>query len=112
MAGPADPLAELKIIAGIKFDRERHRLAAVKEELSRLEAERKALSKQIVDIADAPETSPEALINAYAYLNALSTKAKHLDAARWQASQRTQVQRDRIKTALAAKIRVDGMSDE
>ncbi len=112
MADQPDQLAELKQIADIKFDRERHRLAAVKEELSRLEAERKALNKKIIDLADAKETSPAALINAQAYLNALGNKAKSLDAARQQASERTQAQRDRIKIALASKIRVDGMSEE
>lgn len=107
-----DPFAELKKIAEIKVDRERHRLAAAKAEQSRLEDERRALHKQIDDLQDAKETNPASLINAYAYLESLSSKARQLDADRAAASQRTQAQREKIKHALASKIRVDGMDAE
>lgn len=111
MADQTDQLAELKKIAEMKFDRERHRLAAVNEELSRLEAERKALQKKVVDLADAKESDPAAFINTYAYLDSLAVKAKQLDAARKEANQRTEAQRERIRTALASKIRIDGMDE-
>ncbi|GEM_PF-2203520 len=112
MADQPDPLAELKKIADMKFDRERHRLAAVHDELARLEAERKALQKQVVGLAQATESDPAAFINAYAYLNALAAKGKQIDAARQEAHQRTEAQREKIRTALASKIRVDGMRED
>ena len=112
MAAPTDPLAELKKIADIKFDRERHRLTAINEELTKLDNERKALRKQIVDLANARETSPAALINTQYYLQTLSEKSRQLDEARLQASQRTEAQRQKIRTALASKIRVDDMGEK
>ena len=110
MADPqADEIKQLKQIAEIKFDRERHRLAAVKEELTRLEEERRSLRKEIVSIHDARETDPASLINAQAYLGSLSNKAKRIDAERHKASERTNAQREKIKKALAAKIRIEDL---
>ena len=107
-----DPLIELKKIAEIMVDRERHRLAAVKDELSRVDRERGALKQQIVNVQGADETDPAALINAQAYLDALSQKSRRLDAERLQASMRTEEQRQKIRTALASKIRIDSMGEK
>lgn len=106
-----DELAELKKIAKIRVDRERHRLAAIKDEVARLDAEKQALKSQIVELHEAQETSPAALINAQAYLNSLSNKARELEGKRLHASERTKQQREKIKSALASKIRIDGMDD-
>lgn len=111
MADPqAEEIKKLKQIAEIKFDRERHRLAAVKDELTRLEDERRTLRQEIAGIEEAKETDPASLINAQAYLGALSGKAKRLDAERRIASERTNAQREKIKKALAAKIRIEDLS--
>lgn len=106
-----DPLTELKEIAKIRVDKERHQLAALRDDAARLEQERHAVRKQVKDISEGKETSPEALMNAYAYLDSLSRKAQRLDAERHEANARTQAQKEKIKTALASKIRVDGMSE-
>lgn len=102
-------LAELKKIAEIRVDRERHRLAAIKDEVARLDAEKKALKSQIRDLHEAEETSPIALMNAQAYLDSLSSKARQLETKRAQASERTKAQREKIKSALASKIQIDSM---
>lgn len=107
-----DPLQELKKIAKIRVDKERHKLAAIRDQAARLEQERQAIRKQINDIGEGKETSPEALMNAFAYLDTLAKKAQRLDAERHQANERTQAQRERIKAALASKIRVDGMGEK
>ncbi|WP_428408194.1 hypothetical protein [Hyphococcus sp.] len=111
MATPTEQLKELKKIAQIRFDKERHQLTAINEEMARLEAEKKAVRKQITDITGGQETSPASLMNAYAYLDALTRKAERLDAERREAHERTEAQREKIKTALASKIRVDGMEE-
>ncbi len=110
MADPqTEELKQLKKIAEIKFDRERHRLSAVKEELTRLEEKRRNLRSEIVGVQDAKEADPAALINAQAYLQALSKKAQRIDAERHMASERTNAQREKIKKALAAKIRIEDL---
>ena len=111
MATPTEQLKELKKIAQISFDKERHQLTAINEEIARLDQERKALKKQIKDISSGEQASPASLMNAYAYLDALTRKAELLDAERHEAYERTQAQREKIKTALASKIRVDGMDE-
>ena len=111
MATPTEQLKELKKIAQMRFDKERHQLAAHNEEMARLEAERKAVRKQIVDLSEGNETSPASLVNAYAYLDALTRKAERLDAERQEAHDRTEAQREKIKSALASKIRVEGMDE-
>ena len=107
-----DPLQELKKIAKIRVDKERHKLVAIRDQAARLDEDRQAIRKQITDISEGKETSPEALMNAFAYLDALAKKAQRLDAERHQANERTQAQREKIKTALASKIRVDGMGEK
>ena len=107
----AKQIEELKKIAKIRVDKERHQLAAMRDESAKLEKETQAVRKQMRDISEGKETSPEALMNAYAYLDALSLKAKRLDAERQEASERTRAQREKIKAALASKIRVDGMGE-
>lgn len=104
-----EALAELKKIAKIRVDRERLQLAAIKDELSRLDAERKALKNQIHDLHDADEASLAALMNAQAYLDSLSRKAKQIEHERSEAHERTHAQKEKIKKALASKIRIDGM---
>ncbi|MEO1135387.1 MAG: hypothetical protein AAFW68_02110 [Pseudomonadota bacterium] len=104
-----DELAELKKIAKIRVDHERHRLAAIKEEAARLDAEKQTLKSQIIELHEAEETSPAALINAQAYLNSLSNKARDIEDKRLHARERTKQQREKIKSALASKIRIDGM---
>ncbi|WP_375207648.1 hypothetical protein [Hyphococcus sp.] len=111
MATPTEQLKELKKIAQIRFDKERHQLTAINEEIARLDQERKALKKQIKDISSGEQASPASLMNAYAYLDALTRKAELLDAERHEAYERTQAQREKIKTALASKIRVEGMDE-
>lgn len=111
MATPTEQLKELKKIAQIRFDKERHQLTAINEEIARLDQERKALKKQIKDISSGEQASPASLMNAYAYLDALTRKAELLDAERQEAYERTQAQREKIKTALASKIRVEGMDE-
>ena len=111
MATPTEQLKELKKIAQIRFDKERHQLTAINEEIARHDQERKALKKQIKDISSGEQASPASLMNAYAYLDALTRKAELLDAERHEAYERTQAQREKIKTALASKIRVDGMDE-
>lgn len=102
-------LAELKKIAAIKVDREKHQLSTIKDELAQLSDERKALQNRMGSIAETSETEPAALINAQSYLDALSNHARHLDEAQREAHNRTEAQRERIKQALASKIRIDGM---
>ncbi len=104
-------IEELKMIAKIRVDKERHQLAAMRDEANRLEKEKQAVNRQILDISEGKDTSPEALLNAYAYLDALSQKARRLEAERLAASERTKAQREKIKAALASKIRVDSMSE-
>ncbi len=111
MATPTEQLKELKKIAQIRFDKERHQLTAINEEMARLESEKKAVRKQIAELTGGQETSPASLMNAYAYLDSLTRKAERLDAERRDAHQRTEAQREKIKTALASKIRVDGMDE-
>ena len=82
MATPTEQLKELKKIAQIRFDKERHQLTAINEEIARLDQERKALKKQIKDISSGEQASPASLMNAYAYLDALTRKAELLDAER------------------------------
>jgi len=111
MATPTDQLKELKKIAQIRFDKERHKLSAINDEINRLEAERKAVRKKMTDLTGGNEASPASLMNAYAYLDALSKKADLLEAGRQEARERTKAQREKIKTALASKIRVDDMEN-
>ncbi len=111
MTTPTDQLKELKKIAQIRFDKERHKLAAINDEMARLEAERKAVRKQMTDLTSGKDATPASLMNAYAYLDSLSQKADRLAAERLEASERTKAQREKIKTALASKIRVDGMDE-
>lgn len=108
----ADPLIELKKIAALKFDRERHRLAAIKDELSQLEEERQQLDKKMNALSGEKESNPASLINAFAYLHALTDKAGQIDREREEAHQRTLQQRQKIKEALASKIRVDDMGED
>ena len=112
MATPTDQLKELKKIAEMRFDRERHKLAAMNEEAAQIESEQRAVRKQIVDLTESKENSPSSLMNAYAYLDALAKKSERLIAERREASLRTEAQREKIKTALASKIRVDGMGED
>lgn len=105
-------LRELKKIANLIVDRERHRLAAVKEELSRVDEAQDALKQQIAELANAKEADPLAMLNAQAYLEGLSGKARQLTHERHHASERTKAQREKIKTALASKIRIDGMEPD
>jgi len=111
MTTPTEQLKELKKIAQIRFDKERHKLAAINDEIARLETERVAVRKQMTDLTEGKESSPASLMNAYAYLDALSRKADRLEAERQEVSERTQAQREKIKTALASKIRIDGMEE-
>jgi flagellar biosynthesis chaperone FliJ len=110
--GPNDKLkqlAELKKIAAIKVDREKHQLSTIKDELAQLAEERKALQNRMGSVAETRESEPAALINAQSYLDALSNHARHLGEAQREAHNRTEAQRERIKQALASKIRIDGM---
>ena len=111
MATPAEQLKELKKIAQMRFDKERHQLAAHHEEMARLNAERNTLRKQISDLTNGTETSAASLVNAYAYLDSLTRKAERLEAEQQEATDRTQEQREKIKSALASKIRVEGMEE-
>ena len=111
MSKPTDQLKELKQIAQIRFDKERHQLASINDEINRIDSEKKALSKQINDLTQVPEASPSSLMNAYAYLDALTRKADQLELDRSEASERTKAQREKSKDALASKIRVDGMDE-
>ncbi len=111
MTTPTDQLKELKKIAQIRFDKERHKLAAINDEMTRLEAERNAVRKQMTDLTSRKDATPASLMNAYAYLDSLSQKADRLAAERLEARERTEAQREKIKTALASKIRVDGMDE-
>ena len=107
-----DPLKELKEIAKIRVDKERHRLAAMRDEANRLETEQNAVRKQISDLTKSTDASPEAFINMHAYLNALSDKVKRLADEQHEAAARTEAQKEKIKTALASQIRVDGMDED
>ena len=102
-------IAELKKIAAIKVDREKHQLSAIKDELRQLADERKALQNRMGSVADVKESEPAAFINAQFYLDALSSRARHIDDAQRAAHERTEAQREKIKQALAAKIRIDGI---
>jgi predicted nucleic acid-binding Zn-ribbon protein len=108
----AKQLEELKEIARLRVDKERHQLAALRDEAARLESEQKAVRKEIEDIAGGKETSPEALVNAYAYLDTLAGKARRLEGERLEAGERAKAQREKIKAALASKIRVDGIGEK
>lgn len=108
----AKQLEELKEIAKIRVDKERHQLVALRDEAARLESEQKAVRKEIEDIASGKDTSPQALMNAYAYLDTLADKARKLEDDRREAGERARVQREKIKTALASKIRIDGMGEK
>jgi len=105
-------IAELKKIAAIKVDREKHRLSSIKDELSKLADERRALKDRMGSVAEVKESEPAAFINAQSYLDALSNRARHLDDAQREAHNRTEAQREKIKQALASKIRIDGMQSE
>ena len=107
----AKQIAELKKIAKIRVDKERHELAAMQDETRRLEGEQKAVLKQIDHITSGKDASPEALINAYAYLDTLAQRARALGAERNEAGERAKAQQEKIKAALASKIRVDGMDE-
>ncbi|PQA88874.1 hypothetical protein [Hyphococcus luteus] len=107
----AKQIEELKKIAKIRVDKERHQLAAMRDETARLENERQGLRKQMRDLTEGRETSAEALMNAYSFLDTLSRKEKQLEARRQEATARTQAQREKIKAALASKIRVDGIDE-
>ncbi|WP_411819864.1 hypothetical protein ABFZ85_14440 [Hyphococcus formosus] len=107
-----DPLAELKVIATLKFDRERHRLAAIKDELTALEEERRQLGKKMNALSQKKESDPATIINAFSYLHALTDKASRIDREREEAHQRTMAQRQKIKEALASKIRVDDLDKD
>ncbi len=102
-------LAELKKIAGLKVDREKHALSAIKDELRGLADERSALENRMDIVVEVKEGDPAAFINANSYLDALSARARHLDEAQRQAHARTEAQREKIKQALAAKVRIDGL---
>ena len=108
----AKQIEELKKIAKIRFDKERHLLAAMHDEANKLETERHAVRKQMRDLTEGRETSPEALMNAYSYLDTLSRTEKHLASEHQQASARAHAQRDKIKDALASKIRVDNINND
>ncbi|MEZ5892666.1 MAG: hypothetical protein R3C58_05920 [Parvularculaceae bacterium] len=107
-----DPLKELKKIAEIKFDRERHRLVAIKNEMAALDAARREVKEQMRTINSGEGADPFSFANAAAYLDSLAAKARRLDAEQRKAHERTEAQRERIKTALASKIRVDGMGEK
>ncbi|WP_425409264.1 hypothetical protein [Hyphococcus sp.] len=102
-------LAELKKIAAIKVDREKHALSSIKDELSQLAEERKALQNRMGTVAEAKESEPAAFINAQYYLDSLSSRARHIEDAQRDAHNRTQAQREKIKQALATKVRIDGL---
>lgn len=102
-------LAELKKIAGLKVDHEKHRLSAIRDELNQLANERKALQNRMGSVVEVRESEPAAFINAQSYLDALSNRARHIDDAQREAHNRTEAQRERIKKALATKVRIDGM---
>lgn len=102
-------LAELKKIAALKVDHEKHRLSAIKDELNQLDEERKALQNRMGSVSEREESEPAAFINAQSYLDALSNRARHIDHAQREAHERTEAQRERIKRALATKVRIDGM---
>ncbi len=107
----AEQIEELKKIAKIRVDKERHQLAAMGDETARLERERQGVRKQMRELTAGDETSAEALVNAYSFLDTLTRKEKRLEAERQEASARTEAQRDKIKTALASKIRIDGLNE-
>lgn len=104
-----DPLKELKKIAAIKFDIERMRLVAAKSQLDAIDAAKKDIKNQMQSVGGGEEADTFSLANAAAYLDALSAKARRLESEQKMAHNRTEAQRERIKAALASKIRIDGM---